>query len=146
MLLRLRRFLDVRAGEGLPVSLSFLYVACVVAAFLLAKPLRNSLYLLEYGPYALVYAYAAVPLALSLFVPAYGAIAARIGTRLATVGTLAFFSLNVVLFWWAFRFAPFELLPAVFFYTLRAFTVRRCKSSRRAVSSIVTACSKTMRV
>ena len=29
MLLRLRRFLDVRAGEGLPVLLSFLYIAFV---------------------------------------------------------------------------------------------------------------------
>ena len=123
MLLRMRRFLDVRAGEGLPVSLSFLYVACVVAAFLLAKPLRNSLYLLEYGPYALVYAYAAVPLALSLFVPAYATVAARIGTRLATVGTLTFFSLNVVLFWWAFTFASFELLPAVFYVWVNCFGV-----------------------
>ena len=43
MVFRLRRLLDVRAGEGLPVLLSFAYVACVVAAFLLAKPIRNSL-------------------------------------------------------------------------------------------------------
>jgi len=123
MVLRLRRFLDVRAGEGRPVLLSFLYVACVVAAFLLAKPIRNSLYLLEYGPYALVYAYAAVPLALSVFVPVYAAVAARIGTRAATIGTLTFFSLNVVGFWWAFSFAPFELLPAVFYVWVNCFGV-----------------------
>ena len=118
-----RRFLDVRPGEGLPVLLSFLYVACVVAAFLLAKPIRNSLYLVEYGPYALVYAYAAVPLALSIFVPVYGVVAARIGTRLATIGTLTFFSLNVVAFWWAFAFAPFDLLPAVFYVWVNCFGV-----------------------
>ena len=121
MVLPLRRFLDVRAGEGLPVLLSFLYVACVVAALLLAKPLRNSLYLVEYGPYALVYAYAAVPLALSVFVPVYAAAAVRIGTRLATVGALTFFSLNVIGFWWAFAFAPFELLPAVFYVWVNCF-------------------------
>lgn len=119
----LRRFLDVRAGEGLPVLLSFLYVACVVAAFLLAKPLRNSLYLVEYGPYALVYAYAAVPLALSLFVPVYTLAAARVGTRQATLGTLVFFSLNVVAFWWAFAYAPFDLLPAVFYVWVNCFGV-----------------------
>ncbi len=123
MVLRLRRFLDVRAGEGLPVLLSFLYVACVVAAFLLAKPIRNSLYLIEYGPYALVYAFAAVPLALSVFVPIYVAVAARIGTRLATIGTLTFFSLNVLGFWWAFSFASFELLPAIFFVWVNCFGV-----------------------
>lgn len=123
MLFRLRRFLDVRAGEGLPVLLSFIYVACVVAAFLLAKPIRNGLYLREYGAYALVYAYAAVPLALWAFVPAYTAIAARIGLRLAAIGTLTFFSLNVVAFWAAFRWTPFELLPALFFIWVNCFGV-----------------------
>lgn len=123
MLFRLRGFFDVRAGEGLPVLLSFLYVACVVAALLLAKPIRNSLYLQQYGPYALVYAYAAVPLALSLFVPLYGLAAARIGTRLATVGTLGFFSLNVAGFWWAFAYAPFDLLPGLFYVWVNCFAV-----------------------
>ena len=123
MVPRLRRLLDVRAGEGLPVLLSFLYVACIVGALLLGKPIRNSLYLLEYGPYNLVYAYAVVPLALSIFVPVYAAVAARIGTRLATIGTLTFFSLNVIAFWWAFSYAPFELLPAVFYVWVNCFGV-----------------------
>ena len=96
MVPRLRRFFDVRAGEGLRVLLSFLYIAVVVAAFLLAKPIRNGLFLQQYGPYALVYVYAAVPLALSLFVPVYSRVAARFGSRAVTVATLVFFSLNVV--------------------------------------------------
>ena len=123
MLFRLRRFLDVRAGEGLPVLLSFIYVACVVAAFQLAKPIRNGLYLREYGAYALVYAYAAVPLALWAFVPTYAAIAARIGRRLAAIGTLTFFSLNVLAFWALFRWARFDLLPALFFIWVNCFGV-----------------------
>ena len=45
MLPRLRRFLDVRPGEGLPVLLTFLYIGVVVASFLLAKPIRNGLFL-----------------------------------------------------------------------------------------------------
>jgi ATP/ADP translocase/HEAT repeat protein len=120
---RLRQFFDVRSGEGLPVLLSFLYVACVVAAFLLAKPIRNGLFLREYGPDALPYAYAVVPLVLWLFVPAYTAIAARVGTRLTTIGTLTFFSLNVLAFWAAFRWTPFELLPALFYVWVNCFGV-----------------------
>jgi ATP/ADP translocase len=123
MFLRLRRFLDVRAGEGLPLLLSFLYVACVVAAFLLAKPIRNGLFLREYGPYALVYAYAAVPLALWIFVPVYTAVVARVGIRLAAVGTLVFFSLNVLAFWAAFRWSPFDLLPGLFYVWVNCFGV-----------------------
>ncbi|HSC25846.1 MAG TPA: Npt1/Npt2 family nucleotide transporter [Vicinamibacterales bacterium] len=123
MLLRVRRFLDVRPGEGLPVLLTFLYVAVVVAAFLLAKPIRNGLFLNEYGAYALVYVYAAVPLALSLFVPLYTRIAARIGSRTVTVGTLLFFGLNVLFFWYAFRFRPFDLLPGIFYVWVNCFGI-----------------------
>ena len=123
MIPRLRRFLDLRPGEGLPVLLSFLYIATVVAAFLLAKPIRNSLFLRQNGPYAIVYVYVAVPLVLSLFVPAYTRIAARLGSRAVAVGTLVFFSANAIVFWFAFRYAPFRLLPGVFYVWVNCFAV-----------------------
>ena len=132
MLSRIRRFFDVRPGEGLRVLISFLYVAVVVAAFLLAKPIRNSLFLEQYGPYALVYVYAAVPLALSLFVPIYARIAARLGSRVVTVGTLVFFSTNVLLLWYGFRAQGSGrpepgtlgwLLPGIFYVWVNCFGV-----------------------
>jgi len=132
MVPRLRRFFDVRPGEGLRVLLSFLYIAVVVAAFLLAKPIRNSLFLQQYGPYYLVYVYAAVPLALSLFVPVYARVTARFGSRAVTVATLVFFSVNVVLFWYAFRThqepespagTTAWLLPGVFYVWVNCFGV-----------------------
>lgn len=123
MLARVRRVLDVRPGEGLPVALAFLYVAIVVASFLLAKPIRNGLFLGRHGPYALVYVYAAVPLALSLFVPLYTRVAARFGARAVTIGTLLFFSTNVLMFWYLFRHHPFELLPGIFFVWVNCFGV-----------------------
>src|SRR5512143_891923 len=100
MLPRFRRFLDVKPGEGLPVLLTFLYIAAVVAAFLLAKPIRNGLFLHDYPAYAIVYVYVAVPLVLSVFVPAYTRIAARFGSRTVMLGTLVFFSTNALLFWY----------------------------------------------
>ena len=123
MLLRLRRFLDVRPGEGLSVLLTFLYIAVVVASFLLAKPIRNGLFLEEYGPYSLVYVYGAVPIALSLFVPLYTRAVARVGGRLVTVATLLFFGTNVLLFWLAFRFYPFKMLSGVFFVWVNCFGI-----------------------
>ena len=123
MLLRLRRFLDVRPGEGLSVLLTFLYIAVVVASFLLAKPIRNGLFLEEYGPYSLVYVYGAVPIALSLFVPLYTRAVARVGGRLVTVATLLFFGTNVLLFWLAFRVYPFKMLSGVFFVWVNCFGI-----------------------
>ena len=82
----MRRFLDIRPGEGLPVLLTFLYIWIVVASFLLAKPIRSGLFLGEHEAYDLVYVYAAVPLVLTLFVPLYTRVAARFGARTVTVG------------------------------------------------------------
>ncbi|CAN5670965.1 hypothetical protein BH23ACI1_BH23ACI1_23430 [soil metagenome] len=136
MVARARRFFDVRRGEGLSVFLAFLYIAVVVAAFLLAKPIRNSLFLTEYGPYALVYAYAAVPLVLTLFVPIYAGIATRFGSRTVAVGTLLCFSANVLAFWAAFRRYPIGdgspigaaetimwLMPGAFYVWVNCFAV-----------------------
>ena len=123
MLQRVRRFFDVRSGEGLPVILAFLYVAFVVAAFLLAKPVRNSLFLNEYGPYRLAYAYAAVPLVLWGFLSVYSMLARRVGMRAVAIGTLVFFATNVLAFWYAFRFAPSDWLPAAFYVWVNCFGV-----------------------
>jgi ATP:ADP antiporter, AAA family len=115
MLHRVRRFLDIRPGEGLPVLLTFLYIWIVVASFLLAKPIRSGLFLGEHEAYDLVYVYAAVPLVLTLFVPLYTRVAARFGARTVTVATLIGFSLNVLLFWYLFRFHSFRRLPDIFY-------------------------------
>lgn len=132
MVARLRRYFDVRSGEGLRVLLSFLYVAVVAAAFLLARPIRNGLFLQQYGAYALVYAYASVSIVLSLFVAVYARVTARFGLRAVTVASLIFFSLNVVLFWYAFEFhadavarrgSVAWLLPAVFYVWVNCFGV-----------------------
>jgi ATP/ADP translocase len=132
MVWRVRRYFDVRAGEGRRVLFSFLYVAVVAASFLLARPIRNALFLKQYGAYALVYVYAAVPVVLSLFVPIYTRVAARVGSRTMAVATLVFFSSNVVLFWYAFRFHAGAMavrgsmawyLPAAFYVWVNCFGV-----------------------
>jgi AAA family ATP:ADP antiporter len=132
MVLGLRRYFDVRSGEGRRVLFSFLYVAVVAASFLLARPIRNALFLRQYGPYALVYVYAAVPLVLSLFVPIYARVAARFGSRTVAVATLVFFSSHVVLFWYAFHFHAAAIavrgsaawyLPGAFYVWVNCFGV-----------------------
>jgi AAA family ATP:ADP antiporter len=123
MVPRIRRFFDIRRGELAPVAFSFTYVAFVVAAFLLAKPIRNGLFLQDYGPYALVYVYAVVPLVLSLVVPVAGRLAARIGQRAMLIASLWFFCGNVLLFWALFRFAEIWSLPAIFYVWVNCFGV-----------------------
>ncbi len=123
MVARLRRFFDIRPGEGLPVLLSFTYIGVVIAAYVLAKAIRNGLFIQAYGPYALRYVVAASPVVLSLFVPAYAMLTARLGARRMTIGTLLFFSLNVLLLWYAFSRHPTARLTAVFYVWVNCFGV-----------------------
>lgn len=117
------RLLDVRPGEERAVVLTFLYVALAVAGFLLAKPIRNGLFLAEYGAYSLVYAYVAVPVVLTLALPVYGAIAARVGARAVITGSLLFFGLNVLAFWWAFRHHGSSGVAGIFYVWVNCFGV-----------------------
>ena len=123
MLARARRFFDIRSGETLPVLIAFLYIAAVIAAFLLAKAIRSGLFLKEYGPYALAYVYAAVPLALSIFVPIYTRVSTRFGQRAVAVGTLLLFAAQALLFWYLFRAHPVYVLPAVFYVWVNCFGI-----------------------
>jgi AAA family ATP:ADP antiporter len=120
---RIRALFDIREGEGFPVLFTFLYIASVMAAVLLAKPIRNSLFLTQYGAEKLVYVYVTVPLVLSVFVPIYTSITPRFGQRTVITGTLLFFSLNALAFWYLFRFHAFHSLPGIFYVWLSCFSI-----------------------
>ena len=115
---RLRRLFDTRPGEAAPALLVALYLATVVAAFLLAKAILEA-----HGPLRLVYVYAAVPVALAVLVPLHARLASGRGRRAVHVGTLVFFSLTFVGFWYAFRFRPSSLLPAYFYVWVNCYGV-----------------------
>jgi AAA family ATP:ADP antiporter len=123
MVQRVRRFLDVRPGEGWPVAYTFLFIALAVASFTLAKPIRNGLFLKEFGAYKLAYAYVAVPLVLAAFVPVYQGVARRVGQRLVYTASLLFFCSNVLLFWWGFRFHRAPWMAAGFYVWVNCYGV-----------------------
>ena len=123
LVLLIRRVFDIRPGEGQAVLYSFLFVALAVASFLLAKPIRNGLFLATYGAHQLVYVYVGVPLALSLAVPLFGRLSARLNQRTITTGTLIFFCLNVIGFWYAFRFLTIPGLPAIFYIWVNCYGI-----------------------
>jgi AAA family ATP:ADP antiporter len=123
MIQRVRRFLDIRPGEGRPVVYTFLFIALAIACFTLAKPIRNALFLQQYGASKLGYAFVTVAIVLALFVPVYQAIATRVGQRTVYTGSLIFFCANVLLFWWGFRFHAVPWLAAVFFVWVNCYGV-----------------------
>ena len=115
MVQRVRRFLDIRPGEGRAVAFTFLFIAFAVASFTLAKPIRQGVFLKEFGAYKLAYAYVAVPLVLAGFVPIYQVTSRRLGQRLVYTSTFLFFAANVLLFWWGFHYHRAPWMAAAFF-------------------------------
>lgn len=120
---RARRLFDIRPDEARPALLVALYLATVVAAFLLAKTIRSGLFLAEHGAQSLVYVYASVPIAVTALVPLHTRWAKGRGQRVGHLGTLAFFGLTFLGFWFAFTYTPFPLLPAVFYVWVNCYGV-----------------------
>jgi AAA family ATP:ADP antiporter len=123
MYARLRKFLDVRPGEGAAVLYTFTYVAIAVGSFLLAKAIRNGLFLQQFGASKLAYVYVAVPIVLSILVPLYGAFAGRFGLRKVITASLLFLAFNVLAFWWALTHAPRPWLAAAFYVWVNCYGV-----------------------
>jgi len=119
----LRKVFDVRPGERAVVLLGVAYMAAVVSSFLLAKPIRNALFLKQYGAYNLVYVYAGVPVALTLILPVYAWVAGRLGPRRVITVSLAFFATNVLFFWYAFRSQTIPGLSGAFYIWVNCYGI-----------------------
>ncbi len=57
-----QKLFDVRTGEGVNVSLMFVYIFLVIASLMIVKPVRNSLFLVRFGVESLPYVFMLVAL------------------------------------------------------------------------------------
>jgi ATP:ADP antiporter, AAA family len=118
----LGRAVDVRPVERRAVALAFAYFFALLASYYLLRPVRDEMGVRGVG--SLQWDFSATFAALSLAVPAYSALVARVPRARAVPLVYRFFLLNLLLFWAAFRF---ELSPAaagrVFFVWLSVFNL-----------------------
>ncbi|MBN2242649.1 MAG: HEAT repeat domain-containing protein [Acidobacteria bacterium] len=111
---RLKSFLNIEPGEGIPVFLLFLYLTLALASFTIARTVRDSLFLDHYSARDLPYAYIAVAVVIGLLVSVYVRLSNRINQALLISGTLLFFIGNVLLLWWLIRL-EWAAVAAVFY-------------------------------
>ena len=57
-----RKLFDIRDGEGVIASLMFLFIFFLIASFLIVKPVRSSLFLINLGVEKLPYVFVLVAL------------------------------------------------------------------------------------
>jgi AAA family ATP:ADP antiporter len=123
MVARLRSFLDVRPGETMPLLVTCGYMAIAVGSFLLAKPIRNGLFLGSYGSSKLVYVYVLVPLVLSAVVPLYTTLVERHGERLVVTASQLLLAASVFGFWWMLTFRPAPWLSGAFYVWVNCYGI-----------------------
>jgi len=99
MLRPIQRFLDLRPSELERGVLLFAYLFLVISGFVVAKAVRDALFLDQFGALLLPYADIAVAASVGLWVSVYLRIASRTSIRDLQVGSLVFFAVNCLVFW-----------------------------------------------
>src|SRR6187397_3472330 len=89
-----QRLLDLRSGELERGVLLFAYLFLVISGFVVAKAVRDALFLDQFGALLLPYADIAVAASVGLWVSVYLRIAGRTTIRDLQFGSLIFFAVN----------------------------------------------------
>ena len=95
----LRRTLDVDREELMRTVLVSAYLFLVIAAYVILKAVRDSLYLDAFGAVKLPYVIVGIAVLVGLFVDGYIRASRRVQVHRLTVLTLAFLIANLVFFW-----------------------------------------------
>jgi AAA family ATP:ADP antiporter len=118
----LESLFGIRRGEAARSLVMFLYGFLLLSAYLILKPVRNSLFLTRFGPEQLVFMYMIIAVVAGGVATAYGLLARRLKLqRLIGFSTL-FIVLNLGLFRWLMQY-EFSWLVYVFYVWVSLFGV-----------------------
>jgi AAA family ATP:ADP antiporter len=110
------RLTSLHPGEGRKTILLALYLFLIIATYLVAKSVRDGLFLARYDVFKLPYVIIGIALAVGLFVSGYVRLAKRIEPTRLVVGTLALFISNLILFWWMIQAGISAVYPVIYIW------------------------------
>ena len=123
MLRPVQRLLDLRPGELERGLLLFAYLFLVISSFVVAKAVRDAMFLDQFGALLLPYADIAVALLVGLWISVYLRIAGRTTIRDLQFGSLVFFAVNCLVFWWLSKVTHAPWLTPVIYVWVGMFGV-----------------------
>lgn len=97
----LARLFGIRRGELARVGTSFLLLALIVMTSYILKPVRNSLFLSQFGAERLPYVYLTVAVVVGLVAAGFSRLVSRFPLERVFIGGALTFSGSLALFWWA---------------------------------------------
>lgn len=122
MIKALQIYFDVRPGERLKTALMFFYFLLVITTIYILKPVRNALFIVDFGADKMKYMNLAEGVFLIFIVAAYSWLAKRISHRLFDVLVSSFLISNLCFFWF-FSSKDIPQISAIFFLWQATFSV-----------------------
>ncbi len=123
MLRRLERVLDLRPGELGRGLLLFGYLFFVIGSFTVGKAVRDALFIDEFGAMLLPYADMAIAAIVGIWVSVYLRIARQANVRSLLMGSLGFFAINCLAFWYLTHISDAPWLTPVLYVWVGMFGV-----------------------
>ncbi len=112
----------LRPGEFRRTAAMFSLLGLIIATSYILKPVRNSIFLTEFGADRLPYVYILIGGILGFVATGFSRIVARFSLNRVFTGAALFFAFSLLLFWWALG-AGWRYTPYVFYIWVSVFTV-----------------------
>lgn len=100
----LKSFVDIKRDEFIQTFLMFAYNFLVIASYTMVKSIRDALFIHRIGAAKLPYVYIGIAIFAGIFMQGYSRIAQKIRRSQLIIGSNLFFTLNILIFWWLFRY------------------------------------------
>lgn len=116
------KLFDIHKGELTRALLMFLYTYLILTAYLILKPVRNSLFLVNFGADQLPYMYMLIAIVATPVSTIYGRYSRRVSLPRLIGGSTAVIIICLALFWWLIK-AQFDWLNYLFYVWVSLFGV-----------------------
>ncbi len=114
------RLLGLRPGELRRVAAMATLLGLIITTSYIIKPVRNSLFLSQYGADFLPYVYILIALVVGLVASGFARLVSRFYIKRVFLGSTIFFALNLLVFW---RIVQYEQGGFVFYLWVSIFTI-----------------------
>ncbi len=118
----LSKLFDIRRGEVRRVSSMFALLGLIITVSYILKPVRNSLFLSQYGASHLPYVYIVVAAVVGFVAAIFSKLVSRFYLKNIFVAAALFFAVSLGIFWWAIEtrtpFTGFVFYVWVSIYTI----------------------------
>lgn len=115
----LQKALNVRRDEFGAASLLFLYLFFIIAAYIMGQSVGKAMYLNAFARY-LPHAIIATALVVGIFASVYIRLSHHLRLGLLIIGSLLFFALSFVVFWWLTRLRVTWVYPLIYIWVYLA--------------------------